>query len=233
MFCRLIILQEATTGRIDLSSEKEEVVAALEQFLYSFNYDYDYNSCIAGASSPPGPLEFHVMVALLADQYNIDVMKHGATNQFSSAMDSKPYNMTDLDSAVRLAYSAREVLKYICICIVTVMVQIQSTTAFDARRVTTEVLIGEVSSLSLDIVSALGSFVNEVSHRNDMATFKCGNCSKTFAADIEEDHNIKYSCPFCKAASDGQVWCLRFQEHDCTSAHYEAEGGRWWRAEWP
>ncbi|EME43938.1 hypothetical protein DOTSEDRAFT_24049 [Dothistroma septosporum NZE10] len=51
--------EEAATGKIYLSSKREDVVATLVQFLYSF--DYEYGTCDPQAASSPGHLEFHVV----------------------------------------------------------------------------------------------------------------------------------------------------------------------------
>lgn len=127
------------------------------------------------ASSNPDdtPLELHVMVALAADQYDIEPLKVCASSQFRF----------------------------------------------------------EMPSLAVDVVLAFGSYAKQVKHRDHMGTFKCEKCTKTFAADLYEDRDEEYRCPYCQQDGDGSYWCNLRTECDTTSAYDAAIDGHWWRKE--
>ena len=69
-------MQEAREGRIDLSHDDENAVAAMLHFFYYGDYDQE----------TPTPLLFHVKVYLIADKYFVGPLGSLALNKFRDAV---------------------------------------------------------------------------------------------------------------------------------------------------
>ena len=192
-----MVMQEGQDSRLELKDDDPEQVAIMIHYLYQLEYPVNFRN--------GEKLNFHVRMCVLADKYNMKHLQEAAAYAFvDDGIDA--YRTNAYAAAVDEAYTYYIATEAIRKRIVDVMVRKPELISQHENYPPLRVVLTKHVQFAADIAEALlKRKIDEDSNSPFAAWYEHGDCD-AFKADIEDDEDLKYSCPYCSKKMTGEYW---------------------------